>query len=101
MAFQVIGILKFRCSYIDAGRTWHHWEVDKELPKDWHYSYRYIKETRIELDGTGRMLLYPFPDDAITAPELQTRDYGRHWSIVVEEAKSNNRMQRGAARIAR
>jgi len=79
---------------LDGGHSWRYWEVSKELPADWQYSYKYIKEVQVEPNGTGRMRFYPFPDKDVSVPELQTEDYGQHWNVVQDTAKSNNGMQR-------
>ena len=48
---------------------------------------------RVEPDGTGVMIMYSFHDKDIKVPELRTKDYGQHWSVVQEAAKSNKGMQ--------
>ncbi len=70
---------------LDAGGTWNYWEPDKSLPPDWQYSFRYIKDVRIEPNGTGVLHLYPFPDKNTKVPNLKTKDYGQHWTVATDE----------------
>jgi hypothetical protein len=62
----------------DSGDTWALWDIVKDLP-DWQRSRAAIKEVQIAPDGSGKMILTPFTNQP--APELHTKDYGRHWSV--------------------
>jgi hypothetical protein len=63
----------------DQGTTWFVWDATNEL-KDWHQSYLYIQEVRLDVEGNGTLKLLPFPDK-VAAPVFSTKDFGRHWSL--------------------
>ncbi|CAN5151266.1 hypothetical protein BH18ACI2_BH18ACI2_20850 [soil metagenome] len=88
---EQVGFVNDRVGYVfmgwmyavttDGGATWSVWEAGKNLP-DWECcNYRLIKDVRLEADGTGVMMLNPIPQRRGEAPELHTKDYGRHWSL--------------------
>ena len=63
----------------DGGASWSVWSADKDLPKLQCCNYQLIKDMRLEPDGTGVMILNPISQSRGEAPELRTKDYGRHW----------------------
>jgi photosystem II stability/assembly factor-like uncharacterized protein len=62
----------------DGGTTWSVWNVVEDLP-DWPRTRAAIKEIQLTADGAGKMTLTSFTNSK--SPELQTKDYGRHWSV--------------------
>src|SRR5437660_185963 len=65
----------------DAGATWSVWDARADLPKWSCCNYRLIKDVHLEPDGTGTMTLNPIQDRSGEAPQLRTKDYGRHWAV--------------------
>jgi hypothetical protein len=65
----------------DGGANWVVWDAGKDLPNWGCCNYGLIRDVRLELDGTGVMILNPIPERRGEAPELRTKDYGRHWSL--------------------
>lgn len=79
-----IGYVFMRWMYavtIDAGSTWHVWNLEKDLPNWECCNYGVIKDVSIAPDGTGRMKLDAVPGRSGEVPELHTRDFGQHWSL--------------------
>lgn len=70
----------------DGGRSWSVLEIDKAVPALPWRDYGVIQDVRVSADGAGRMKLerYPGPDPhrQNDVPELVTKDFGRHWSVV-------------------
>ncbi|HMG72320.1 MAG TPA: hypothetical protein VK582_02375 [Pyrinomonadaceae bacterium] len=64
----------------DGGSSWQVWSADKDLPGWKCCNYDLIEDVHLASDGTGRMRLNPIPQRQGEVPELQTKDYGRHWS---------------------
>lgn len=64
----------------DGGSSWQVWSADKDLPGWKCCNYELIEDVHLASDGTGRMRLNPIPQRQGEVPELQTKDYGRHWS---------------------
>ena len=54
--------------------------------------YWSFKEAQVEADGTGKAKLWRYDEQVkdIVEVEIQTRDYGRSWSVVSVTAKPNN-----------
>ncbi len=65
----------------DGGSSWHIWRADKNLSGWECCNYGLIQDVRIAPDGSGMMRLNPIPQRQGEVPELQTKDYGREWSI--------------------
>jgi hypothetical protein len=63
----------------DGGRTWSQWDAEKELPDCNYCNYQLIRDVKLHIDGTGRMMLDPTPNTPGAPSELHTRDHGRHW----------------------
>jgi hypothetical protein len=53
--------------------------LQKKICQVGNAATRLIQEVRIAPDGTGRMNLNPIPQRSGEVPELNTKDYGRHW----------------------
>jgi hypothetical protein len=64
----------------DGGSNWSVWRAEKDLPNWKCCNYKLIRDMRIAPDGTGTMNVNPIPQRSGEAPELHTKDYGRHWS---------------------
>jgi len=63
----------------DGGNTWSIWDATRDVP-DWQWSkYGVIRDVRLELDGSGKMVLEPVDDANRKVPEFRTNDFGRHW----------------------
>ena len=41
----------------DGGRTWSQWDAEKELPDCNYCNYQLIRDVKLHIDGTGRMML--------------------------------------------
>jgi hypothetical protein len=65
----------------DEGATWSVWNAEKDWSGWQRRGYRLIQDVRIAPDGMGTMRLNPIPHRSGEAPELHTKDYGRHWSV--------------------
>jgi hypothetical protein len=67
----------------DGGETWIIWDGNKDLRltlKDWRCSYNFIKDVKLESNGSGKMVVKPLTDYAdIEDLYLHTDDYGAHW----------------------
>ena len=64
----------------DAGATWTVWSAEKDL-RDWQCcNYKLISDVIIASDGRGVMKLNPVAGRRGEVAELQTNDYGRHWT---------------------
>lgn len=61
---------------VDGGITWFVWYGPEDLPH-WRQTRANIDNVRILPDGTGTMALKSSTD--LAAPELHTKDYGKHW----------------------
>ncbi|HEY3581097.1 MAG TPA: hypothetical protein VGK82_11155 [Pyrinomonadaceae bacterium] len=61
---------------IDAGASWSVWYAPTDLPQ-WLNTRANIANVLIFPDGTGTMSLRTSTDEP--APELHTRDFGKHW----------------------
>lgn len=64
----------------DAGRHWHVWSAEKDLPGWQCCNYVLIKEIKLEENGAGRMILSPIQGRKGEVPELVTSDFGAHWA---------------------
>jgi len=63
---------------MDGGATWFTWDAVEVFP-EWQSNHATIKEVRLAPDGTGTMTFTSVANRQ--APELHTKDYGRHWSV--------------------
>jgi len=59
---------------IDGGHLWSVWNAAKEREPE-----AFIKDVRIDQDGTGEMSFYPNPKQGTQPANLFTNDYGQHW----------------------
>jgi len=65
----------------DGGQTWSLWDAEYDLPM-WHgRDYDFIKDVKIEPDGSGIMKVGPLFHHAREVDELYTKDYGQTWSV--------------------
>ena len=68
---------------VDGGRSWSVWKPILPQPNG-EKVYWAFKEARVEADGTGKAKLWRYDEQVkeIVYVEIQTRDYGRSWSVV-------------------
>ncbi|MBP6823598.1 MAG: hypothetical protein KA368_18760, partial [Acidobacteria bacterium] len=64
----------------DGGKSWSVWNAQKDLLNWECCNYRLIKRVSINADGQGTMTLNVIDPSRGEVPELQTKDYGRHWA---------------------
>ena len=79
----------------DGGRNWTVWNAEQDLPGWDCCNYGLVEDVEIGADGAGKMKLHRIPGRQGEVPELNTQDYGRHWSVPDKVAE-----QRGSARPA-
>ncbi len=65
----------------DSGASWSVWDSTTNLPHWQCCNYGLIADVHLEPNGTGTMTLHPIPGRSGEVPELNTKDYGRHWSV--------------------
>lgn len=64
----------------DGGASWSVWDAKNDLSNWQCCDYGLIRDVSIGEDGVGKMRLKPISNRHGDAPELRTRDYGRHWT---------------------
>ena len=64
----------------DSGKTWSIWDAGKDLPHWQCCNYELIQNVVVGSDGSGKMSLKMISGRSGEVPDLQTRDFGRHWA---------------------